>query len=171
MPTPTYDLIQEQVLGSAAASVTFSSIPGTYKDLVIEVIAASNRASSANDLAKLNFNSDTASNYSRTGVYGTGTTAASFRDSSITYIHNGYTAGDTGSLGDRTVFFQIMSYTNTNVFKTVLSRGNDPASEVNAVVGLWRKSPAEAITTIAIAPVNGTQWKTNSTFRLWGVSG
>jgi hypothetical protein len=31
----TYTLISSQVLGSSAASVTFSSIPSTYKDLVL----------------------------------------------------------------------------------------------------------------------------------------
>jgi hypothetical protein len=33
----TYTLIESQVLGSAAASVTFSAIPATYTDLVLKV--------------------------------------------------------------------------------------------------------------------------------------
>jgi hypothetical protein len=32
----TYTLIESQVLGSSAASVTFSAIPATYTDLVLK---------------------------------------------------------------------------------------------------------------------------------------
>jgi hypothetical protein len=37
MPTPTYDLIESTALGSSASSITFSSIPSTYRDLVLVI--------------------------------------------------------------------------------------------------------------------------------------
>ena len=40
MPTPTYDLLASSVLGSNTATVSFSSIPSTYQDLVLVVNAS-----------------------------------------------------------------------------------------------------------------------------------
>jgi hypothetical protein len=56
----TYVAIAEQTLGTAAASVTFSSIPGTYTDLVLVL---SVQDASGNTFA-LQFNGDTSTNYS-----------------------------------------------------------------------------------------------------------
>ena len=46
MPTMTYEPIETQTLDSAAASVTFSSISGSYTDLVLVINAASASAAS-----------------------------------------------------------------------------------------------------------------------------
>jgi hypothetical protein len=79
----TYTPIATQTLGSAAASVTFSSIPQGYTDLIL-VINYATSASTGNAL--LRFNSDTGSNYSETALIGNGTTATSDRESSVTTI-------------------------------------------------------------------------------------
>jgi len=44
MPTPTYTPLATVTLGSSAATVTFSSIPATYRDIVLiyDVLATSN---------------------------------------------------------------------------------------------------------------------------------
>ena len=76
----TYVAIATNTLGSAAASVTFSSIPGTYTDLVIVTQAISATA----DNVGIRFNSDSGSNYSQTWLSGNGTSAISSRYSSST---------------------------------------------------------------------------------------
>ena len=170
MPTPTYDLIQEQVLGSAAASVTFSSIPGTYKDLVLEFVGS---AASTADTPAIRFNGDTATNYSATSLAGNGTTATSQRQSNVNRIQVGGFQDPVGTTPS-TLFVNVQSYTSTNVFKTVIARHsnfNGSAGTAGSIVGLWRKSPAEAITSITVLTENGNSYATNSTFRLWGVSG
>lgn len=168
MPTPTYDLIQEQVLGSAAATVTFSSIPGTYKDLVLEIIATT-VSGSGGPSPYLQFNNDTATNYSQTSLYGTGSLAVSSRISSNSFgfiggFSSGWSATDPG-----VCVVNIMNYTSTNVYKTYLSRFGVASLETDAIVGLWRKTP-EAITSIKISTA-ASSYNTNSTFRLWGVAG
>ena len=70
----TYTPITSNTLTSATASVTFSSISGTYTDLVLVVSAQS--ASTNVDLA-MRFNSDSGTNYSNTRLYGTGSAAGS----------------------------------------------------------------------------------------------
>jgi hypothetical protein len=71
----TYTLISSQVLGSNTASITFSSIPGTYTDLTLRVSARSDDAGQM-DYLVTRFNSDSATNYSNTSLYGSGGAAA-----------------------------------------------------------------------------------------------
>jgi len=166
MPTPIYDLIEEKVLSSAQASVTFSSIPGTYKDLVVECIFAGFSASG--NLLGIQFNGDTTTNYSGTGIIGNGTNATSSRYSTVNRAPVVGFSNGTGT-GLTTAFVQIMSYTSTSVYKTTLARGNDSASQTEAAVGLWRKTP-EAITSLTLL-LNGTVTiSSGSTFRLWGIA-
>lgn len=162
----TYEPIASQTLGSDTANVTFSSIPGTYTDLRLVAFARSNRAA-ANDFLLLRFNSDTGSNYSRTYLYGNGTSALSTRNSNLTLatvdsIPANSATADTFSA----TAIDFMSYANTNVFKTVLSRNAD-TSLVGATVNLWRST--SAITTILLYPENGTNLKAGSTFALYGI--
>ena len=156
MPS-TYTPIATQTLGSAAASVTFSSIPQTYTDLVLVVVAPS-----GNNNDSLQFNSDTGANYSWTRVYGDGTSAASSRSSNANYIRT--TAGDLTNTNS--ILIQIMNYSNSTTNKTVLTRGTNPSVLTIAVAGLWRNT--SAITTINYSVATGT-FATGSTFTLYGI--
>ena len=165
MPS-TYTPIATTTLGSAAASVTFSSISGAYTDLVL---VASNvlNASSTNSVF-LRFNSDSSTNYSSTFLEGTGSAASSNRVSNRTVIDSGYNVGlSTSSVGQ--VIFNIMNYANTTTFKTVISRfaqAVGAAPGTSATVSLWRKTP-EAITSIEVrCDVN---FSIGSTFTLYGI--
>ena len=161
MPTPTYDLIEEKVLGSAQASVTFSSIPGTYKDLVLEIVG---NATSAGNLY-WQFNGDTATNYSSTNMSGNGTSALSTRISSVA---NGYLDLSTSATSIASWTATLLSYANTNVNKTWLSRPSWAAGRAEALVGLWRSTAA--VTTFTVQS-NVGNLASGSTFRLWGVAG
>jgi hypothetical protein len=72
----TYESIATQTLGSSSGSITFSSIPSTYTDLVI-VFSGTTAALVAVDIQ---FNGDTSTNYSRTIISGNGSTASSDRE-------------------------------------------------------------------------------------------
>lgn len=73
MPT-TYTLISSNVLSSNASTVTFSSIPSTYTDLVLRV---SGRSQNATGYFYFLFNG--AGTYSETDLRGNGSTASSIR--------------------------------------------------------------------------------------------
>lgn len=163
--TGTYTLIGSSTLGSAASSVTFSSIPGTYTDLVL-VVASVTNASSTNSVF-LRFNSDSGSNYSSTFLEGNGTAASSNRLSSRTVIDSGYNVGlSTTSVGQ--VTFNIMDYANATTFKTVISRfaqAVGAAPGTSATVSLWRSTAA--ITSVEIrCDVN---MGIGTTFKLYGI--
>jgi len=157
--TATYALIESQVLGSATATVTFSSIPGTYTDLVL-VVMAKNSASDG-DLC-IRFNSDTATNYSYTFIYGTGGSAVSTRGSNFNRIRIGRT-DNTNACPN---IIQIQDYSNATTNKTAISRSQNTAL-ILANVGLWRNT--NAITSISIFDDNGLNFTTGSTFRLYGI--
>jgi hypothetical protein len=161
MPS-TYDPIATQTLGSAAASVTFSSITGTYTDLVLVISAQG--ASGASSAINAYFNADTASNYSYTQITGDGSSAASTRNTSSTRMRLGWSAV---SSAFAPIVVSIQNYSNTTTNKTSISRINDAASITGAVVNLWRSTAA--VTGITMNLNSGANFNTGSTFTLYGI--
>jgi hypothetical protein len=158
----TYEAIASTTLGSATASVTFSSISGAYTDLVL---ITSLKGATTSNLAKLQFNADTGANYSNTYLEGDGTNAYSGRRSSGNQIFDWANYVSTVSTFSADVT-NIMNYSNTTTYKTTLSRANRPTSNVTATVGLWRST--DAITSIVIT-ANSGNFDTGSTFTLYGI--
>jgi len=158
----TYEPIESKTLGTAVASVTFSSIPQTYTDLVM--IFSGSSASGGEDSIAIQFNGDTTTNYSATWMQGNGTSATSSRASSQTVIYGGLitSATITNSI------WHVFNYTNTTTFKTVLARGNASATLTRQAVGLWRKTP-EAITSWLLKTDGGQNFAVGCTFTLYGI--
>lgn len=160
MATPTYDLISEQVLSSAAASVTFSSIPGTYKDLVLEIVG--NTTGSSNLMYRVN--GDSATNYSETRLSGNGTAATSSRGSNTSdaMFGNGFIAATPAIC-----VVNFMNYASTTTYKTSISRNSQSANQVSLHVNTWRSTAA--ITSIVLYCTY--TWSAGCTFRLYGIAG
>lgn len=158
----TYTPIATQTLSSSATTVTFSSIPATYTDLVL-VFNPIVTTTSGVDI-QMTFNSDTVSNYSRTYLLGDGSTASSGRSSTQT----SYAPG--GIYNNSTVTIQIPNYANTSTFKTPIARVSIASQYTAATVGLWRKTP-EAINRIDITTSVSSNFNTGSTFSLYGIAG
>jgi hypothetical protein len=161
----TYEPIATNTLGSATTTVTFSSIPSTYTDLIIVVNGAA--ASGGNNLG-IRFNTDSGSNYSTTRMQGNGSSATSDRVSSTFIYGNSLPT----TLGNGNNIIQIQNYANTTTYKTVLTRNSNPASVVGTTVGLWRGSTGsatEAITSISLSPEFSVNWVSGSTFTLYGI--
>jgi hypothetical protein len=160
----TYVPIATQTIGSAVASVTFSSIPSTYTDLIVVSSLANNNF----DSLYFKINGDTGSNYSSTYMTGTGSAASSARQANNT---TGIFAGASNIGMSSTVYgnstIQIMNYANTTTYKTALCRWSLGNSEVNASVGLWRST--SAINSISILAPSGTL-SVGSTLSLYGIA-
>jgi hypothetical protein len=159
----TYEPISTTTLGSAQTSVTFSSISGSYTDLVLIANAKANTGGVIGFLYE--YNNDTANNYSFTYLNGNGSSASSGRvTSGIPAL--GDLAGSSSSPGAYIV--HINNYSNSTTYKTTLSRGNDAAAVTQALVGLWRST--SAITQIKLYPNSGIQFASGSTFTLYGIT-
>jgi hypothetical protein len=156
----TYTPIATTTLGSNTNTVTFSSIASTYTDLVL-VMSVKNTSGSFYDNL-LQFNSDTASNYSWTRISGNGTAATSARGTSQTSIQAGW-----GGTNPATTIVSLQNYSNATTYKTCLVRTNDVDAVTAAYAGLWRST--SAINRIDILAYSGTNFITGSTFTLYGI--
>jgi hypothetical protein len=165
--TATYENIATTTLGSNQASVTFSTISGSFTDLVLVASGRSNNAANT-DTYLMTFNGDTANNYSRTRLLGNGSSASSAGRSNAPNIDFEGISGNNAASGVFSLAtVALQNYSNTTTNKTVLIRGNDANGTVLATVGLYRSS--SAITSITLAPSNGTQILSGSTFTLYGI--
>lgn len=156
--TATYDCIATTTLGSAQTTVTFSSISGSYTDLVF--VAS---VKDSNGACFLRFNNDSGANYSRTWLTGNGSTASSNRQSSANQVF---------IVADATNFelnvTNIQNYSNSTTNKTSLIRYGIANAEAAAAVYLWRSTAA--INRIDIISTSGTATiAADSTFTLYGI--
>jgi hypothetical protein len=162
----TYTPIATTTLGTAAASYTFSSISGSYTDLVL--IATTNTTGVAgDDDLYMRFNGDTGSNYSWTRLFGNGTSAASSRGTSTVYCRVGNSAGTSATTTFPTTIINIMNYSNATTNKTAISRGNNSAVAAETIVSMWRSTAA--ITSITILPQTANL-RIGTTFTLYGIA-
>jgi hypothetical protein len=156
--TPTYTPLATITLGSSASSVTFSSIPATYRDLVVVADYTGSAAAEVFDIA---LNSDTAANYTRVVMYADSTTAASFSQTSrgVASIYG---------TNKMTMLLNLMDYTATDKHKTILVRTtNAGQSEVAAIASRWANTAA--VNTLALSARSGTL-SSGSTFSLYGIA-
>lgn len=163
-------LISSQTLGSAAASVTFSSIPATYTDLVLRYASRSDTSTTS---LNITFNSDTATNYSSTYVYGDGTNAVSGRDTSVANINEAVKSNATASTANTFTNDEIYipSYTVAQNKPLSSSAAMEINSASNTYVGtgahLWRNTAA--ISSIQLALAGGANFVSGSSFYLYGI--
>lgn len=160
----TYTQIATTTLGSAQASVTFSSISGTYTDLVL--VMNGGISAGAQDIW-VQVNGDTGSNYSRTNIYGTGSITGSTRLSNQTK----FAMNDAAALDSAYQFNSIMhfmNYSNTTTYKTMIERANNAGRGTDAGVHLWRST--SAINSIYVYNSGATNYLAGSTFTLYGIT-
>lgn len=165
MPTPTEIPIATTTLSSAAASYTFSSISGSYTDLILVGWIAPTLGTGTS-LMGVQVNGVT-SGYSSTGIIGTGSAAQSTRytASSVIPVSGMNNGSGTGNIN---FIAQFMNYANTSTYKTVISRGNNADAQTDATVGLWQST--NAITSILIKNTGGVNLTAGSTFTLYGIN-
>lgn len=163
--------IATTLLGSAAASVTFSGIPQTYKHLQIRTISRTASTASDADNLGLQFNGDTNANYATHFLYGDGATA----------FGNGVT-GDTKARTDHTAaslstasvfgvgFTDILDYANVYKYKTTRALSGVDRNGSGIIMlrsALWMNTAA--INSIVITTVSGSNLSANTRISLYGV--
>lgn len=169
----SYELISSTVLGSSTSSVTFSSIVSTYKHLQLRYTARSDRTSASQiDQLILNFNGDTATNYSDHYLYGDGASVASGSGATQANIELNYFANNTASSGIYGLgIIDILDYSSSSKYKTVRCLGG--SSQTTPTVGLysgnWRST--SAITSLTLDLAVGPNFMTGSRFSLYGIKG
>ena len=154
----TYTPIATQTLASTSTSVTFSSIAGTYTDLVL----ITNGNTAANSNTYLQFNGDTSALYSFNRISSNGSASAA-RTTGATKINLDAFGFYTIALTANKII-SIQNYSNTTTYKNVLVRASS-SSGTDAIVGMWRSTAA--ITSLTFTSDSAMQ--IGSTFTLYGI--
>lgn len=164
-PAGGYDALWSTTLSASTSSITISNIPQTYRHLQVRTFI---KGSSNDQDVWVNFNGDTASNYSEHRIYGNGASIVSgglAPSSKIEYF--GRSGSGTSVFGPSIV--DILDYGNTNKYKTIRSLtgwDNNGSGFIMFTSGSWRST--DAITSMLIQPQGGT-FSQYSSIALYGI--
>lgn len=167
----TYKLISSNILSTTTSSITFSSIPSTYTDLVLRISGRTTLAAEASS-GYIQMNSVT-STYSFTFIRGNGAAVASSNDSGG--YAGFYLAGLTGNNATSSTFGSCEIYIPNYAGSTTKPVGQFSTQEQNssspvytfAVAGL--SSSTAAISSLTINLNGGASFLSDSSFYLYGI--
>jgi len=163
----TFELIASSTVGSGgSANITFSSIPSTFTDLCVLYSARTNRNDLADDV-NLQFNGVT-TGYSNKRLYGYGTGVTS---DSPANIQGGFATATTttaNTFGNGLIYIPNYTSSNQKSFSVdAVSENNNSTAVMCLLAGL--SNITAAISSILLAPTNGTAFVQYSTAYLYGV--
>lgn len=162
MPSTYTPIASTTISGSSTSSITFNSFSG-YTDLRM---VFDGQSVSGNPVIALRLNGSAGAYYSRTFMGGNGTSAFSSRDSNVSLL-----ATIRLKQSQTNVTWDIMNYSNTTTFKTILSQGSDASTERIQQVFLFRGttgSSTAAITSLEVL-VDSSAFAAGSTLTLYGI--
>lgn len=166
-------LIQRQVLGAPAASVTFSAIPATYEDLILEIVARGTAAAVAASMF-LQFNGDTGANYDFQYLLGINSVAQAAAAVAQNFIFTGFITAASATLANNFSNCQITipAYLRaiqkgTNAQNSHIPTGSAADNRVLSFAGNWRNTAAIASLALTLSSGN---YDTGSVFSLYGRS-
>ena len=169
----SYESIQTVTVGAGGSStITFSSIPSTYKHLQLRILAATTTAAGDGAYFNIRFNSDSGTNYSYHDLFGNGSsvTASGLATQTAIYGQRLSEANLTSIFGG--VVMDVLDYASVNKNKTVRSLGGYDANgsgSIYLISGAWYNS-STAINTIVLTP-DANNFAQYSSFALYGIKG
>ena len=170
-----FESIATTVVSSPVASVTFSSIPTTYKHLQIRILGRTTRATVQATIS-LRFNGDSGATWSTHQLSGDGSATSSSGGGSRAYDYVGVCLG-TGSSATAGIFgagiTDILDYADTNKYKTIRTLTGKDVNGSSGSVGLlsanWRNT--DAIHTIFFQDSSFNNLDTGTSIALYGING
>lgn len=179
--TTAFESIATTTVGSGgASSVTFTESGSAWADythLQIRGIGRTDRSGFSNDGAKVQFNSDTGSNYAMHQIYGDGSSVSANSLTSTNVQQVAFLTG-AGAIANNFGGFviDILDFKNTNKYKTLRAIGgqDNNKSSPDTEYGwagftsiLWMNT--NAITSITLSPRVGSNFQQYSSFALYGI--
>lgn len=160
----TYEPIANTVTNTTTATVTFSSISGSYTDIILVGELAT---TSALSYVGARFNSDSGNNYFTQRLYsteGNTTPDGSYYDSvSRAYI------GTVDNTARSSFILNLQNYSSTSsdAFKSYFSLDSTPGYRNGLLTGTWAST--SAITSIELSCPDASGFTSGSTFTLYGI--
>jgi hypothetical protein len=175
-PAATF-LIQRATGTGSSSTISFTSIPSTYKHLQIRGTIKYDGAGATGAGIDLRFNSDSTAVYAAHYMYGDGSTVSAAGVANSNEIFSGYfgvQATATNVVG--TIIIDIHDYANTSKFKTTRTFGGSDYNYTGSNPGylglnsgLWRST--SAISSLQLSSGGSGNFTTQSTFALYGMVG
>jgi len=159
----SYIALATTTLGSATTGVTFSSIPTSVNGVALrDLIVIVNGTGTGTMTFGVQFNGDTANNYSYVEMTGEGSGSGSSSAGSLSQALVGrMTTSTSVAIG------QIMDYSATDKHKTVLGRGGASNELVRASASRWANTAA--INQVRVVPLSNS-FATGTVLSLYGVA-
>ena len=167
----SYTLIQTVTLTSNQASISFNSIPATFDDLKL-VFSARGTITDTQDVF-LQFNGDTAGNYSFRRLFGTGSAVAS---DSVANAATAFRVGRSAGTNRTASTFSNCEVYIPNYRSTVAkSASSDQVDENNATEAFQLMTAClyngtSAITSIVMQTLGGSNFATGTSASLYGIT-
>jgi len=160
-------LIETKTLGTAAASIEFTSIPQDGTDLV--ALASLRESTTSDAVIYMRFNSDTGSNYSRRFLAGNGSTVSSNSETTTFFEMVGQPSSATSNTFGSGLLY-VANYTSAvgkSLSADSVGENNATLARQRIVAGLW--TGTDAITSVSFFPASGN-WAIGSTVSLYKVT-
>lgn len=167
-----FESIATAVGTGSSGTITFSSIPSTYKHLQIRFLGLQNQFGGQG--VRMRLNSDTGTNYVRHNLLGSGgavvATGATTQDHIPVCARSGGLPTST-TIGGVSII-DVHDYASTTKNKTVRVfdgfDNNTASGEIDLTSGLWLNTNAVTSVTLFMDSAN---WTTASLFSLYGIKG
>jgi hypothetical protein len=163
-------IIQHQDLGSAQSSITFSSIPQTFDDLLLVCTLRSNRTSDEAGDQLIRFNGTT-TGYTHRYLNGNGSSvlSASGSTNGIFGMLSTATSATTSTFSSAQIY--IPNYrlsVNKSVSIDMVTENNGNPAYQRLIAGLW--SNTDAITSLSVTDGNSAQLIAATSITLYGIT-
>ena len=166
----TYTLINSNVLTSSQSSITFSSIPADYTDLVVRMSMRLSNASNQ-EYVQFRLNGNSSSLYSDTWLRGDGASASSSRDQD-TYGWLEQTPGanaTANTFGSTEMYIPAYLVSGSKALGIFnVAENNDTTAYMAIIASLFRSNTG--ISSISFHPGSGGNFVSGSSFYLYGIS-
>lgn len=164
----TMKALQTVTVGAGgASSITFSSIPQTYTDLVVKV-SPRNTGSGAGDSSFLIEFNGSSSSYTGKTLYSNGSSVSSFNETTPSIYGNVVSSWTANAFGNNEIY--IPNYTSSN-YKSFSADGvgENNATRADASLGALLWSNTAAITSITVKSYASFNFAQYTTATLYGV--
>jgi hypothetical protein len=174
----SYESISSVVVSTAQSTITFSSIPSTYKHLQVRALSRTNNGGFTSPAAiQMRLNGDSGANYSQHSIQGNGSTAsAQNNQANTTGMWMGESSSDTSSSGIfGTSIIDIIDYASTSKNKTCRCfagadhNSTNPSGRISLQSGNWRS--LSAVNSLTFTLLAGALFAPGTIFALYGIKG
>jgi hypothetical protein len=169
-PAGSYEQISTQILGAAAATVTFTSIPTTYKHLQVRLVC---RSATTSNIDNMFFTMNGASSgYAYHRLYGTGSSVASDQSNTQSRIVLQAIATGYENTNQATpMIIDLLDYANTVTNKTIrVFHGSTNSGFTNVALHSGLLTSTAAISSI-LFDLQFDNIAAGSRFSLYGIKG